>query len=112
MSIANEVSAIESEVESLRADNKVQAQHIAVLEWENGQLRQSLARTQTERDNAIRGRDAIKVLLDQCGASLVSGIQKYHANEREAQATALGVGEDEPPKFISNAQKMLQETMN
>lgn len=108
MNLAQEVSSMETELISLRTEIEMRRQREAVLENENESQRRAIARLQSERDNAIRRADSIKVLLDQCGASLVSGIQKFHATERELQEQALGVGQDEPPKFlVSNASKSL-----
>ncbi len=106
-SLANEVSAMESEIEGLRSENQVQRQHIGVLEFENEQLRKALAKVQAERDMHLRRAEGIKVLLDQTGASLVSGIQKFHDNERAVQEQQLGVGskEDASPKFLTTAER-------
>ena len=108
MNVSQEVSSMETELVSLRADVDMRKQREAVLEWEIDSLKKSLNATTAERDTYRRRADSIKVLLDQTGAALVSGIQKYHASEREVQLAAQG----EPPILITNAQKALQETMN
>jgi predicted RNase H-like nuclease (RuvC/YqgF family) len=102
---------METELVSLRADVDMRKQREAVLEWEIDSLKKLLTATTTERDTYRRRADSIKVLLDQTGAALVSGIQKYHASEREIQEQTL-VTQGEQPIMITNAQKALQETMN
>lgn len=103
-SLANEVSAMESEIEGLRSENVVQRQHIAVLEFENDSHRKTIDRLQSERDEAMSRCDSIKVLLDQTGAALVSGIQKFNGERREAQENRLGVGskDDPPPRMLTS----------
>lgn len=94
---------METELVSLRTEIEMRRQREAVLENENDSQRRTIARLQAERDNAIRRADQIKVLLDQCGASLVSGIQKFHANEREIEQA---FAQDET-RFLSDASKTL-----
>jgi len=101
-SIAGDVAAIESELESLRSETRLQQQTIAVLEWETSAQKETIATLKAERDHERRRADAIKVLLDQAGSSLVTGIQKFNATERE---TKLSLDEVEPPKFITDARK-------
>lgn len=106
-SIAGDVAALESELESLRAETRLQQQQIAVLEFENGAQKETITALKSERDHERRRADAIKVLLDQAGSSLVTGIQKFNATERDVR---LGLDEqtDPPPKFISDASKALK----
>ena len=85
MSLAQDISAIETEVETLRAENNVQRQHIGVLEFENEQLRRANDRVMAERDIFLRRSEAIKGLLDQTGAMLVSSMRKFHESERDLQ---------------------------
>ena len=101
MNLANEISSLESELQSLRSENEVLKHNKAIIEFENESLRRALAKTQGDRDNFMRRTEAIKSLLDQTGASLVSGINKYHESERELQARQLGDG-DEMPMFLTN----------
>jgi regulator of replication initiation timing len=103
MNLANEVSTIETELQSLRVEVDLLKHGKALLEFENETLRRTLAKSQIERDNYMRRAEAIKALLDLTGASLVSGINKYHATERELQAQQLAEGEDPPPKFLSKS---------
>lgn len=85
MSLAHDISAMETEVETLRAENSVQRQHIGVLEFENEQLRRSNDKIMAERDVFLRRSEAIKGLLDQTGAMLVNSMRKFHESERELQ---------------------------
>jgi hypothetical protein len=113
MNLSQEVATLETEVVSLRADVEMRKQHQAILEWENTSLRAALAKLQAERDHALQGRDEVKVLLDQTGAALVSGIQKFHATQRTLQQDRqLGEDDEPPPKFISDASKALASTVN
>lgn len=108
MNLAQEVSSMETRMISLESETEMLRQHSAVLESENESQRQVIARLQAERDSAMRRAEAIKVLLDQTGASLVSGIQKFHASERELQEQVLGVGSKEDmPKFLTTAERVL-----
>lgn len=103
MNLANEISSMESELESLRSENHVLKNNKAIIEFENESLRRALAKTQADRDNFMRRAEAIKSLLDQTGASLVSGINKYHESERELQERRLAEGEDDAmPMFLTN----------
>jgi hypothetical protein len=93
-SIANEVSSLESELQSLRADNDVLKHNKAIIEFENESLRRAIAKAQAERDNYMRRSEAIKSLLDQTGASLVAGMNRYHESEREMQRRQLADEQD------------------
>mgnify|MGYP001604789661 CR=1 FL=1 len=112
MNLSQEVSTMETELVSLRAEVDMRRQREAVLEWEVDSLKKQLTTTQAERDTFRRRADSIKVLLDQTGAALVNGIQKFHASERELQEQVLGVSQDDSPKFISEASRSLQTTVN
>lgn len=103
--VINEISAMQSELEGLRSENQMQGKHIAVLEFENDQLRKALSHVNAERDNFMRRSDKIKSLLDATGSALVNGIQEFHNSERERQETKLGVGQDDAPKFLSTAER-------
>lgn len=104
MNLSQEVSSMETELVSLRTENDLLKKQAAVVEWENEQLKRLLTRSNVERDTYLRRSEAIKTLLDQCGASLVNGIQKFHATERELQEQQLGVGEDKP-QFLTAPSK-------
>jgi len=103
MNLANEISSMESELQSLRSENDILKHNKAIIEFENESLRRALAKTQADRDNFMRRAEAIKSLLDQTGASLVSGIKKYHESERELQARQLAEADnDAMPMFLTN----------
>lgn len=106
MTLATEISILETEVEQLKHQSEAQHQHINVLEFENEQLRRSLAKVQNERDMMMRDGENLKVLLDQTGALIVSGMQKYHSSRRELREQVPD-GEV-PPKFISDATRSLR----
>ena len=83
MNLANEVSAMETELASLRVEVGLLRHGKGLMEYEIESLRRELAKARTERDNYLRRAEATKVLLDMTGSNLVSGINKYHATERE-----------------------------
>lgn len=87
MNLANEISTMQTEIESLRADNEALKHSKAILDFEVESLRRQLAKSNVDRDNLLRRSEAIKCLLDQTGASLMHGLQKFHDTER-----ALGEG--------------------
>ena len=101
MNLANEVSSMESEIESLRAENELLKQHKAVIEFENDQLKRTNARLHTERDTFMRRAEQIKVLLDQTGASLVQGINKYHESERDLARVQQSGDSETIPLFLT-----------
>lgn len=101
MNLANEVSTLQSELESLRSEAKIARERVIVLEFENDQLKRRLASTEAQRDSHLSGKVRLKTLLDQAGQHLVSGIQRYHDETREEQYSAMA--EVEPaPKFLTN----------
>ena len=103
MNLANEISSLESEVQSLRSENDILKHNKAIIEFENESLRRALAKTQSDRDNFMRRAEAIKSLLDTTGASLVTGINKFHESERELQERRLAEGDnDAMPMFLTN----------
>jgi hypothetical protein len=104
MNLANEVSSMESEIESLRAENELLKQHKAVIEFENDQLKRTNARLHTERDTFMRRAEQIKVLLDQTGASLVQGINKYHESERDLARLHQSGDSETIPLFLTGGQ--------
>jgi regulator of replication initiation timing len=95
MSLATEISILETDLEQLKQENSVQRQHIEVMEFENDMLRKTLARAQYERDVYMRRAEAIKGLLDQTGALIVNSINKFHDSEMELQPVI-------PPKAVTS----------
>lgn len=86
MTLAHEISALETEIEHLRTENSVQRKHIDMLEWENEQLKRANEKALAERDNYLRRSEAIRALLDSTGAMLVNSIKKFHESEHELQS--------------------------
>lgn len=85
MNIANEVSSMQSELESLRADNHVLKRQNEMLEFEKDQLTKALTKAQAERDHHMVKKGELKALLDGAGNFLVSGLRKYHDEIVETQ---------------------------
>jgi chromosome segregation ATPase len=102
MNLANEISSLESQIESLRADNDALKNNLAVLEFENDSLRKHLAKANADRDNLMRRGEAIKALLDQTGASLCLGLQKFHEREREITEQQRLIGAVEITKVLTS----------
>jgi regulator of replication initiation timing len=101
MNLVNEISSLQTELESLRAENKIVRERNIVLEFENDQLKRRLISTEAARDSHMSGKVRLKTLLDQAGQHLVSGIQRYHDETRAEQYDVLA--EAEPaPKFLTN----------
>jgi predicted RNase H-like nuclease (RuvC/YqgF family) len=101
MNIANEVSSIVSEVESLRAENHVLKRANEMLEFEKDQLTKALGQARTERDHHMIKKGELKALLDGAGNFLVSGIRKYHDEQLpELETTATS-----PPLRLAVADK-------
>jgi hypothetical protein len=95
MNLANELASLESELESLRAENKILRDARITMEVENEQLKLQLKRSENARDAHMQGKVRLKTLLDQTGASLVAAIQRYNEETKE---TLLAIAE--PQKTI------------
>lgn len=99
MNLANEISTLQSELESFKATTETLRHTNAILEFENTQLRGALDKANSARDHYMMRQASLKTLLDQTGASLVAGIQRFHDDAREAQLEAMR--DDSPPKFLT-----------
>ena len=91
MNLINELSSMESELESLRSENKILREAKIVLDFENDQLKRRLSTVEEQRDGHLAGKVRLKTILDQAGQHLVSGIQRYNEEMREA----IGVNDDQ-----------------
>ncbi|MGY8665709.1 hypothetical protein Q3C01_25575 [Bradyrhizobium sp. UFLA05-109] len=103
MNLANEISSLETELQSLRAENEVLKSNKAIIEFENDSLRRQVTKVNAERDNLMRRSEAIKSLLDQIGGSLMLGLRKFHDNERDVAAAQLIAETGEMPMFLAQA---------
>lgn len=101
MTLANEVSTMETELISLRSEIDILRKHQGVLEFENESLHSQLAKMSAERDHYLRRTESIKTLLDQTGSSLVSGIKSFHDSERSLMEQMHELGGQET-KYLSN----------
>lgn len=104
MNLAQEVSSMETELISLRTELDLRKQRESVLDSEVSQLRTALTRAENLRDIYLRRSEAIKTLLDQTGAALVSSIRKFHDSEREEREIDSNV---ERPKFLASAERTM-----
>lgn len=92
MNLINELSSLESELESLRAECKILRESKIILDFENDQLKRRLSAVEEQRDGHLAGKVRLKTILDQAGQHLVQGIQRYNEEMREA----IGVVGEEP----------------
>lgn len=113
MNLANEVSALETQLANALSENDILKKNREVMEFENDHLKRALAKTQAERDSYLRRAEGIKSLLDQTGATLITGINKFHESERHLQEMSMGMGNknEPPPKFISDASRKLADSV-
>ena len=100
MNLVNEISSIETELESLRAEAKILRESKIILDFENDQLKRRLAVAESQRDSHLAGKVRLKTILDQAGQHLVAGIQRYNEEAREEQYARLEA-EEPPPKFLA-----------
>ncbi|WP_063685601.1 hypothetical protein [Bradyrhizobium stylosanthis] len=103
MNLANEISSLETELQSLRTENEVLKSNKAIIEFENDSLRRQVTKVNAERDNLMRRAESIKSLLDQIGGSLMLGLRKFHDNERDIAAAQLTAETDDMPMFLAQA---------
>jgi hypothetical protein len=103
MTISNEVQSLESQNESLQAENRLLNNARILNEFELSELRRANARLQSERDAALDSASQMKVILDQAGAAIVQGMNKFHATKRTAQEENLQVGNGASPLFLEGA---------
>lgn len=101
MNLSNEVSSLESRVESLSAENQVLNNSRVINECENAQLRLANHRLQAERDAALETAAQLKIILDQAGAAIVHGMNRFNAVKRNSQEEQLE--NDEKPLFLTEA---------
>ena len=101
MSISNEVSSLESQLESLAAENKVLNNARIINEFEISSLRKLNEKLQAERDAALDSAAQMKVILDQAGAAIVSGMSRFHAAKRVDQEALMT--DDPMPLFLEKA---------
>lgn len=91
--LANEVSQIETEVDTLRKQNKAQQDHIAALEEraaalqvDNDQMRKVMNKTISQRDSYIR---CIETILKQIAALRAPAIAEKPTENFETILTAI-----------------------
>ena len=89
MNLVNEISSLESELESLRAEAKVLRENKIRLEFENDQLTRRLAIVEEQRDGHLAGKVRLKTLLDQAGQQLVAGITRYNDEMNDGLMAAV-----------------------
>jgi len=99
MNIVNEMSSVLTEVESLRAENKILREAKIVADFENDQLRRRNALLQEQCNSHMSGKVRLKTILDQAGQSLVNGINQFNSEERLKEQPELIGGE--APRYLN-----------
>ena len=100
MNLVNEISSLETEAESLRAECKVLRENKLVLEFENHQLKRRIAHVEEQRDVNLAGKVRLKTLLDRAGSDLVAAIHNYNEETKEA----IGIATDVPLRLAGAAE--------
>jgi hypothetical protein len=101
MNLVNEISSLQTELESLRAENKILREAKIISDFESDQLRRGLAVERERNARLLSGKVRLKTILDQAGQSLVNGISQYNAEERNSdQPEPIG---NEAPRMIEQA---------
>ncbi len=95
MTLAAEITKLETDLLSMRAELDALSKKNAVLEFENDALKTQLAKANADRDALLRRSEAIKSLLDQCGATLMHGLKQYASSERHVDQQHAAAGEIE-----------------
>jgi hypothetical protein len=101
MTISNEVQSLESQNESLQAENRLLNNARILNEFELSELRRANARLQSERDAAMDSASQMKVILDQAGAAIVQGMNRFYGGLRLKQEEAL-IDSTSTPLFLQD----------
>ena len=96
MNLVNEISTLQTELESLRAENKILRENKIIADFELDQLRRRLAQVEAQRDAHLSGKTRLKTILDQAGQQLVSGINQFNNEARVEQTELIG---SEAPRY-------------
>jgi len=97
MNLVNEISTLQTELESLRAENKILREAKIIADFELDQLKRRLSLVEAQRDSHLSGKVRLKTLLDQAGQQLVSGINQYNNEARVEQTELIG---SEAPRYL------------
>ena len=82
MNLINEISAWESELESLRSENKILRETKIILDFENDQLKRRVSQLEEKCDYVLSEKVHLKTMLDQTGQSLVSMMGRHNEKFR------------------------------
>jgi len=97
MNLINELSSMESELESLRSECRILREGKIVADFEIDQLRRRNTQLEERADYHMAGKVRLKTVLDRTGADLVAAIQQYTDEMREIAHTA------DDPRLIERA---------
>jgi chromosome condensin MukBEF ATPase and DNA-binding subunit MukB len=84
MNLANELASFESELESLRSENKILREAKILADFELDQLRRRINHVEARAEAHMASRVRLKTLLDQTGQSLVAAMNRYNAETKES----------------------------
>jgi hypothetical protein len=101
VNLVNEISTLQTELESLRAENKILRETKIITDFELDQLKRRITMVEAQRDAHLSGKTRLKTILDQAGQQLVSGINRYNDEARVEQTELIGV--TETPRLIEQA---------
>ena len=97
MNLINELSSLESELESLRSECKISRESKIISDFENDQLRRRNVLLEEKCERLIVSNSRLKTLLDRTGADLVAAIQRYNIEANDS------IGVVEEPRLIERA---------
>lgn len=97
MNVANEVSTILTEVESLRSEVRILRENKIVTDFEMDQLRRRCTISDGKTERLIASNASLKTLLDRVGADLVAGLQRHNIETGDV----IGIAEE--PRLIERA---------
>lgn len=101
MNLSSGVSALESENENLKAENRALSQSKMMNEFEISQLKAKNSKLEKERDEAIATAKELEVILRGVASSIVHGVNHISALAEKHKLEAELVSGD-PPLFLQN----------
>ena len=100
VNIVSELSTVMTELESLRAENKILRESKIISDFENDQIRRAYALEREKNARLLSGNSRLKTILDQAGQGLVNGVNQYNAEERTREQPEM-IGEPTPAKRLN-----------
>lgn len=98
--IAEQISEMQTEVISLREQNKLLEVDVAVLSQENQQLRTELIRARAEAQTWMLKCTEVQTLVESTSLALVHGLNRIRETKRAVQEEQLGVDNRTSPLVL------------